>query len=165
MKLHDDELSTLFCEVESIINNRPLTEISSDPNDLEALTPNHLLLFNAGITYPPGLYKDSECYSKRRWKQVQYLTELFWKRWRSQYVVNLQKRQKWCNEKKDLKIDDLVLVTDVALPRNQWPLGRVVDVNKSDDGRVRSVKIRVHRNNFKTTIIERPIVKLVKLIP
>ena len=43
---------------------------------------------------------------------------------------------------------DFVLVTDVALSRNQWPLGRVVDVNRSDDGRVQSVKIRVHKTQL-----------------
>ncbi len=41
----DDEcLMTIMCEVESIMNSRPLTKVSDDPKDLEALTPNHLLL-------------------------------------------------------------------------------------------------------------------------
>ena len=41
----DDKcLHTLVYEVESIMNGRPLTKVSDDPNDLEALMPNHLLL-------------------------------------------------------------------------------------------------------------------------
>ncbi|XP_046551822.1 uncharacterized protein LOC124261551 [Haliotis rubra] len=41
----DDELyRTLLCEVESILNSRPLTTMSSDPSDVEPLTPNHLLM-------------------------------------------------------------------------------------------------------------------------
>ena len=37
----DDEcLSTLFCEVESIVNGRPLTVLSDDPNDETPLTPD-----------------------------------------------------------------------------------------------------------------------------
>lgn len=36
--LDDENLQTLMCEAESIINGRPLTTISDDPKDLEPLT-------------------------------------------------------------------------------------------------------------------------------
>lgn len=44
-KLDDDGLQIVMCEVEAILNDRPVTKLSGDPNDLEPLTPNHLLLF------------------------------------------------------------------------------------------------------------------------
>lgn len=40
----EEGLQTIFCEVEAILNNRPLTTVSSDPHDIEPLTPNHILL-------------------------------------------------------------------------------------------------------------------------
>ena len=40
----DEGLITLMCEVESIMNGRPITTVSSDSKDPEPLTPNHLLL-------------------------------------------------------------------------------------------------------------------------
>ena len=43
-----------MCEVESTLNERPLTEMTSDPTDTEALTPNHVLLLNASVTFPPA---------------------------------------------------------------------------------------------------------------
>ena len=43
-RLTDDILSTVFCRVENIVNSRPITKSSDDPNDDVALTPNHLLL-------------------------------------------------------------------------------------------------------------------------
>lgn len=43
-RLDDDGLQTVMCEVEAILNDRPITKLSDDPNDLEPLTPNHLLL-------------------------------------------------------------------------------------------------------------------------
>ena len=39
-RLTDDILETLFCQVESILNSRPLTKVSDDVSDLAALTPN-----------------------------------------------------------------------------------------------------------------------------
>ena len=52
--LDDEGLLTLMCEVESIVNGRPLTNVSDDPRDCEALTPNHLLLLRSGAMLPPA---------------------------------------------------------------------------------------------------------------
>ncbi|KAK7944963.1 hypothetical protein WMY93_000691 [Mugilogobius chulae] len=52
-KILDEEgLQTLLCEAEAVINNRPITRASSDVNDLEALTPNHLLLLKTKPSLP-----------------------------------------------------------------------------------------------------------------
>jgi len=45
---NDEGLSTLMCEVEAILNSRPLTKVSDDLNELQAFSPNHLLLLRAG---------------------------------------------------------------------------------------------------------------------
>ena len=75
--LDDEGLATLMCEVESIVNGRLLTKMSDDPRDLEALTPNHLLLLRSGTTLLPGIFSKEDVYSRRRWRQVQYLSEVF----------------------------------------------------------------------------------------
>ena len=165
IKLNDENLLTLLCEIESILNNRPLTELSSDPTDCVALTPNNLVLFNAGITYPPGLFTPSDSYCKRRWRQVQYLVELFWSRWRKEYLHLLQNRQKWIEKRKNLKVGDLVLVVDVTLPRNMWPLGRITSVNTDQSNFVRSAKVKMYKGKgFSCNEFDRPITKLVPLI-
>ena len=169
IRLSDENLSTLLCEVEAIINSRPITEISSDPNDLEALTPNHILLLHSGVTFPPGVFKEQDCYYKRRWRQVQYLSDLFWTRWRRQYIVLLQQRQKWQSEERQHTPGDLVLVIDSQLPRSQWLLGRIVDVVKDKLGYVRTARVRVSKcknssmSEFNTSVILRPITKLILL--
>ncbi|XP_046548997.1 uncharacterized protein LOC124258978 [Haliotis rubra] len=122
----DDELyRTLLCEVESILNSRPLTTMSSDPSDVEPLTPNHLLMVRSSAYIPPpGVFQASDVYARRRWRRVQYLAELFWSRWRKEYLLTLQKRQKWQAPKRNFKVNDIVLVKDDNLPRTITSPGR-----------------------------------------
>lgn len=92
--VNDGCLQTVLCEVESILNDRPLTTSTDDLSDLEALTPNHLLLMKKQPILPPGLFNIKDSYPRRRWKQVQYLADLFWNRWVREYLPLLQQRQK-----------------------------------------------------------------------
>lgn len=39
-----EKFTTLVVRVEGILNSRPLTPITGDPNDLSALTPGHFLI-------------------------------------------------------------------------------------------------------------------------
>ncbi|XP_073713144.1 uncharacterized protein [Misgurnus anguillicaudatus] len=79
--LDDEGLQTVLCEVEAILNSRPITTVSTDPQDLHPLTPNDLLLLKNKPTLTPGVFDKNEQYTTRRWRQVQYLANLFWRRW------------------------------------------------------------------------------------
>ena len=50
--LTDDILITTMCLVEQTLIARPLTSVSDDPDDLEALTPNHFLMGRANLAKP-----------------------------------------------------------------------------------------------------------------
>lgn len=54
--LDDEGFHTVLFEAEAMLNDRPITKLSQDPNDLEALTPNHLLLLKGKPILPPGLF-------------------------------------------------------------------------------------------------------------
>ena len=155
-KLTEETLSTLLCEVENILNNRPITPTSDDANDFQALRPSHLLMMQASPSSP--CKSDSKDIYRSRWRQVQYLADLFWKRWLKEYLPELQRRQKWLTEKPNVSVGDLVLLVDENVPRNLWPMGRVVEVCQSDDKLVRNVKVKT-----KCTCLTRPITKLVML--
>ena len=157
--LNDEGLLTLLAEVESIINGRQITKVSDDPKDSDALTPNHLLLLWSGTSLPPGLFVKADNYSRRRWRQVQYLADVFWRRWLREYLPALQERQKWGAIRRNFAANDIVLVFDDTVPRSSWPLGRVLKVySNKKDGLVRSVKVKT-----KTSTLVRPIDKLVLL--
>ena len=175
IRMSDDGLNTLLCEVEAILNGRPLTALSDDPNDLEPLTPNHILLMRSGATFPPGLFASSDQYVRRRWKQVQYLADIFWTRWRKEYLSNLQSRQKWCHSHPSHAVGDLVLLVDSNLPRNRWALGKITKIYPDEVGLVRHVTVKsvsVNKNlgrsklvSCKPSFVEvnRPINKIVLL--
>ena len=57
-----EALRTLMTEIECIFHGRPLTPSSDSPGDLEALTPNHLLLFQPNNTMPPGIFSKDDMY-------------------------------------------------------------------------------------------------------
>ena len=62
-------LRIALIEVEGVLNSRPLTHNSSDPNDYSALTPNHFLLGRADNKLSPGHFEDREIDSRRWWRQ------------------------------------------------------------------------------------------------
>ena len=78
--LNDESCLTLMAEVEGIINSRPLVPVSVSDTSQEPLTPNHLILLRSNPNLPHGLFSKNDCYVKRRWAQIQYLANQFWKR-------------------------------------------------------------------------------------
>ena len=156
-RLTDDSLHTFFCEVENVVNGRPLTKCSSDVNDETPLTPNHLLILGGNMSLPIGVFHDSDKYRKQ-WRHVQSMVNAFWRRWVAEYLPQLQSRQKWQRIRPNVCVGDLVLIVDENSPRGYWPLGLVIELIKGRDDLVRSVKMRA-RNK----VVVRPITKVVLL--
>ncbi|XP_070067104.1 uncharacterized protein [Drosophila virilis] len=104
-----DSLRTFFCHITAIINSYPLLPLSKHPDDLDVLTPAH---------FP----RDT------------YLQQVFWARWREEYLTLLQQRSKWRTPQPGFSINDVVLVKDEKLPPLKWPIARVLDLISGSDG-------------------------------
>ena len=150
-RLSDENLQTLLCITESIVNNRPLTTVSTDVNDLEPLTPNHFLILRPAES-TPGNFDQSNL--RKKWRQIEYLSNIFWRRWVKEYLPLLQRRTKWLTATRDLQEGDIVMLVDYTLPRNQWLLGRVLEALKSGDGKVRAVKVKTKNAITKVCLLE-----------
>ncbi len=153
--LDNEGFQTVLCEAEAMLNDRPITKLSEDPNDLEALTPNHLLLMKGKPILPPELFEKTDLYAKRRWKQVQYIANLFWKRWVHEYLPLLQERQRWTKERRSFMPGEVIVVANSTAPRGSWLLGRILKTFPDKKGLVRSVSLQT-----KTSVIERPVTKI-----
>ncbi|XP_073667523.1 uncharacterized protein [Paramisgurnus dabryanus] len=173
-RLDSASLRTFLYEVMAVVNSRPLTtEYLNDSSGPQPLTPNHILTMKSSVILPPpGEFVKEDIYLRKRWRRVQYLANVFWSRWRKEYLLNLQNRQKWHKRRRDAKVNDIVILKDDTAPRCQWKLAKVTEVHSSTDGCVRTVKLLISDSTLdnkgkrvtKLTYLERPIQKIVTLI-
>ena len=173
-QLDDESLRTLMCEAEAIVNSRPLTVNQlADPDSSSPLTPNHLLTMKSKVVLaPPGAFQPADMYCRKRWRRVAHLANEFWTRWRKEFLLSLQQRQKWTRPRRNLIVDDVVMIKDENLPRSVWQLARVSAVYPSSDGQVRKVQVALadscldNKGKRIGTVryLERPVQKLVLLM-
>ena len=113
------------------------------------------MLLRANPSYEDAVVTDIEVNSTKLWRQSQALANFFWRRFTKQYLTSLTERKKWKENRQNLKVGDVVLVSEPNQQRGIWPLGRVVSTHPGQDGRVRAVTVRTRSGEFK-----RPITKL-----
>ena len=153
-----EELSTLLSMIEACLNSRPISPISDDPTDLEALTPAHFLIGRSLLSLPEDSLESEKILLCQRWKLVSQMRDCFWKRWKNEYLQSLQLRSKWQLAKLNLRVGDFVLIMSEICPPSRWPLARVLQVHPGADGLVRAVTLRTA-----SSVFERPIAKLILL--
>lgn len=121
-----EEMLTVLCEIEAILNSRLLTSLSTDSNDLSYLTPGHFLVGTVMNSFPCPDLTDVNENRLVRWQRVEQIRQHFWKRWSREYLHFLQERHKWKTCKgTQLMPNQLVLIKQQDLSALQWLLGRV----------------------------------------
>ncbi|XP_045031512.1 uncharacterized protein LOC123466248 [Daphnia magna] len=134
----DEVLRTVFAEVASLLNSRPLTNVLTDPAEPEPLTPFHFILGCANPHQAPDSESAFDGLSRRKWKQAQFITDQFWKRWMREYLPSLIERKKWDKSVRPLRVGDNVLIMDENTRRGEWLTGQITKVFPSSDNVIRS---------------------------
>ncbi|XP_076383559.1 uncharacterized protein LOC143260822 [Megalopta genalis] len=155
-RLTFEELYTLLTQIESCLNSRPLSPLSSDPTDLNPLTPEHFLIGTALTTLPSPDLRDIKDTRLNRYQLIQQMVQHFWQRWQRECIQQLQQRHKWQHSTTSkLAVDSLVIIREDNLPPLQWSMGRIVQVHPGTDGVIRVATVRTS-----TGTIKRPVTKL-----
>lgn len=144
-----DKLNTFTIEVEGILNSRPITSLSSDPNDMIALTPAHYLIGMPLTTLPEGDISFVPANRLSTWQHITKVQQDFWARWNLEYLNEFQKRYKWTKDGKELKVGTVVLLKDKNQPCSQWGLGKVTKLHPGEDGITRTVTVKTSTGELK----------------
>ena len=153
----DEELLSAVVGAEGLINSRPLTYQSVNPQDQVPLTPNHFLHGQLGGQVLPDAVDSTGFNPRRRWRRVQELVCHFLHQWLTEWLPSLNTRQKWFREQENFQ-GDVVIVMSPDTPRGRWPLGCITKVHPGEDGKVRVVDVQVRKS-----VMRRPVVKLCPL--
>ena len=62
-------------------------------------------------------------------------------------------RRKWRVERRNVRIDDIMTVTDENAVRGSWTMDRIVDVFPGADGKVRKVKVKTTKRVYSRPVV------------
>ncbi|CAB4039156.1 Hypothetical predicted protein [Paramuricea clavata] len=127
-------------QIEGQVNDRPLHEESTD--SFGVITPSLLVLGRKLRPWPDRFDKtDLQQHAdlRERWKHRKAIVNQFWRTWSNRYLTSQQQRNKWQEDKPDVKEGELVLLEKEKMKRNQWPVARIQEVKMGRDNKIRSV--------------------------
>ena len=159
----DEVFITLMAEVCQIMNSRPISGIPLNTDCDTPLTPSTLLTMKTKHTvdtFSLEAFSPKDLYTQQ-WRSVQHLANRFWKRWKNEFISQLQHRNKWQDSKRNLREGDITLLRDKTLYMNELPVGIVEKAIPSDDNIVRKVEIRVAQDR---KVYSRPTSEAVLLV-
>lgn len=156
--LSPDELLTFLCEVESMINTRPLTYVGDDL-DAQVLSPSTFITGRHNLALPckdtaddldyhlPGTLTTTAEDLRTSWMSQQRHLDEMWNIWKSEYLLSLRERpQRPLSSSASVprvpNVGEIVLISDPDQPRGSWPLAKIIHLTPSQDGSIRSVTLR-----------------------
>jgi len=153
-KLSLKQLTTIVIEIETIINTRPLTFVSSEFSNIKIISPNDFLSLNPKQIFTLNNFgngEDAKFLSNSNsivesWKKGVNLCSQFWKIWSKHYLQLLKERSKGeikqnpRNNSFRVKVDDIVLIKNNST-RALWNYGKVAKLIKSHDGLIRAAYV------------------------
>ena len=162
-KLDYFRLKTVLSDIQSAVNQRPLTYRCAEDFGLEVISPNDFLnpyLDNSLlIKNPKGLLSNTKARKVliESLETRDNLLENFKQIWYDEYLLSLRDSFKDLHNDKfinQVKVGDIVLLKniqpDVIKKRQHWSLARILELIHGSDGKVRSVKLLKGTADYQT---------------
>ena len=138
-----EELVTLLARISCSINSRPLglqaiSNTDQQEDVMLPLTPNHMLLGRSSPESPPLRYSEDDRFCRR----LAYIAEVeqeWWRRWISSVLPTMLPARKWKQERMNLIVGDVVMLTYPGNMKDEYILARVTKVHPDGKGLVRRV--------------------------
>ena len=153
-----EEVNTALAEIEAILNSRPISGLTAEPDDFELVTPNHLITGFPAVQIPM-LVSETRLKSikpSNNFNNVRNIVNSFWKKWRGDYYQSLTNKYKWSSKGSAPAEGDLVLIKRNNDPPTFWARGRIIKTYPGPDEIVRVVDVKtnsgVHREMARNLI-------------
>ena len=152
--LNFDELATILIEIESTLNNRPLTYLyGDDEGPSYAVTTADLIyghrIASTATNQQYEVVSTAKSLTKRAKYQYSILNN-FIKQWRKDYLLSLQERRRInrpSTNVRGVREGDVVILKEEGTARCLRKLARIIEAIKGRDGAVRSAKIQLMRGD------------------
>jgi hypothetical protein len=145
------QLRTVLCEVEAVVNSRPLCFVGEEPGST-ILTPNHFLSLLPKNGFPVWENVEDKLGRREDLRELfvkgEKLVEEFWQRWSDDYLLNLRSRTRYDHKVGKTvsiqpEVDQVVIIKDPSLGRGKWRLGRIEELLYGHDNQIRSARVRL----------------------
>ncbi|GFW94256.1 integrase catalytic domain-containing protein [Trichonephila clavipes] len=147
-----EEFLIVCIQIEGILNSRPLYPLSSNSDDLNALTPAHFLIGRSMTSVvEPNLIELKEN-ALKKWQRITRLVQLIWNKWHRCYLSELQQRNKWQFKKQNVNVGGLVVLIEDNMPTFKWPSGRITEIYSGSDALIMVVKVKTQFGEYKRAI-------------
>ncbi|KAL0879304.1 hypothetical protein ABMA27_003083 [Loxostege sticticalis] len=150
-----EQLATVLCKIEAVLNSRPLVPMSNDVNDYSYLSPGHFLIGTALNSYPEQDLSNIPENKLKFWNVCTSMQQSFWKMWHKHYLNLLQYRPKWRDPVPNIEVGSLVILHENNTPPMYWPMARVISVFPGTDNHVRAVEVRTANGRTHTRSVTR----------
>lgn len=155
LKLSITGYETAFSWISNELNCIPLCLGSKYNNldNLDLITPARLMFGRNNRRSPTGICRIAS--PSKMVREMELVYESWWKTWKDERIIDfIPQPRKWLEQGYEPKPGDLVVFLrqegDVVLGEQVWRLGRVVSIERSKDGVVRTVMIE-YRNSGEAT--------------
>lgn len=146
-----DNFLTLIVQITATLNSRPLSPLSDDPTEFEALTPAHFLIGSSMKALPEPILISIPTNRLNHYQQTQQMFQRYWQRWSKQYLTQLQVTTRNLPTN-PMQVGSIVVLREDNLPPLCWPLARIISLHPGSDGIVRVVTVKTATGVYKRAV-------------